>query len=300
MPSRVTSPCPFPHPHRLHLAAALALALLCAAPALAADEPAQPAVQQADDENRTVSPAPVRHLLVKALGDGLTPEDAEKGPLQNARDMAVKHLAALGGAAALDPSPQGRRVVSAHRFPVLGFAQARAVVLVEYRLRGIAEPPAAELNLPALTLSMDAATLVVDVSRPCEVIVVLSAKVAEPEILPGGGGAAYRLTPGKPLRQSLPRPQAKGETLLHIQACTGGLNPPVNPSTSEAALAKAREGRPHPAVIQGVVSECVEARAHGVAGVLRSMRQKGSESPVNMSGAAGREGGLPAATKDAP
>lgn len=297
MPSRVTSPCRSLYPHRLHLAAALALALLCAAPALAADEPAQPAAPQADaDEARAVNPAPVRHLLVKALGDGLTSEEAEKDALRNARDFAVKRLAALGGAAALDPSPQGRRVVSAHRFPVLGFAQARAVALVEFRLRGMDEPPAPELNLPTLTLAMDAATLVVDASRPCEVIVVLAARDAEPEILPGGGGAAYRLAPGKPLRQSLPR----AETRLHILACTGGLNPPVNPHTVEAALAKAREGRPHPAVLQGVVSECVEAQAHGVAGVLRSMRQKGAEAPVNMSGAAGREGGLPVVIKDVP
>lgn len=294
MPSRVTSPCRFPH-RSLPSAAALALALLlaCAVPARAEDAQALP---PGADDARAAAPGPVRHLLVKALGDGLTPEDAEKDALQNARDIAAKHLAAVGGAAALDPSPQGRRVVSVHRFPVLGFAQARAVALVEYRLRGLDEPPAAELNLPSLSLSMDAATLVVDVSRACEAIVVLSSKDAEPEVLPGGGGAAYRLAPGKPLRQALPR----AETLLHILACTGGLNPPVNPPSSEAALAKAREGRPHPAVLQGVVSECVEAQAHGAAGILRSMRQKGSEAPVNMSGAAGREGGLPVGAKGAP
>jgi hypothetical protein len=52
--------------------------------------------------------------------------------------------------------------------------------------------------------------------------------------------------------------------------------------------------------MQGIVSDCVELRLGQVAGSVRSMRQKGAESPINMTGAAGREGGLPVPANPAP
>jgi hypothetical protein len=285
MLQRVIRPC------RVHLANRLALSavlcLLMAGPALAAETKATPTAAESD--SRAIAPAPLRHLLVKAQGSGVTSEDAEKDLLQKAHEIAIKRLEALGGAAALDPAPEARRVVNLHRFPVLGFAQARAVGLVEFRLRGMDEPPPAAAELPSLSLDVDAGTLVMEAAVACDAIVVIETKDAEAEILPGGGGAAYHLTPATPLRQALPRVDAH----LRVLACTGGLNPPVDAPTADGALAKAREGRPRLNQMQGVVSACVEYRAHGVAGVLRSYRQKGSESPVNMSGAAGRESGLP-------
>lgn len=281
MPLRVTSPRRLPQ-HTLLAAAVLALGLACAEPAAAAEAHQLPA------------PPPERHLIVKALGDGPTPEAAEQSALRNTADMAAGQLAALGGAAALDTGADSRRVIKSESFPTPGFAQARAAVLAEYRLLPIDEQRAAELNLPVIALAMDAATLVLEANRTCELLIVIEGRDAPPEILPAAG--AYAMEPGKPLRQSLPSPDRR----LRILACTGGLAPARDQSTGGEILTKAREGRPNPALIQGVASECVEVQAHGVAGVLRSMRQKGSESPVNMSGAAGREGGLPVPAQAAP
>jgi len=83
---------------------------------------------------------------------------------------------------------------------------------------------------------------------------------------------------------------------LRVLACTGGLLAPATAPTLDEALAKARAGKPRLGILQGVVSECVEVKAAlpGQPDLLkRSLRQKGSQAPVNMTGAAGREAGLP-------
>ena len=91
----------------------------------------------ADDDDRGLSSSPARHVLVKAVGQGVDPGEAEQDALRNARLMAAKHYAALGGAQALDPSPQGLRIIASHSSPPIGFASVRAVVLVELRLRAL-------------------------------------------------------------------------------------------------------------------------------------------------------------------
>lgn len=288
------SPCPLLRtrkrlPLRLVAAASSVAALLCLAPAALADDDGRGLGQAGPG-------APLRHVLVKAVGQGVTAEEADQDALRNARLVAAKHYAALGGAAALDASPQGVRVIALHHSPPMALASLRAVALVEARLRPMPEPPPAALGLPVLTVNVEAAQIQVEASRPCEILVALDpADGGEPELLPGGGGAAYRLAPGKPMRQSLP---LSGAASLRVLACTGGINVPAAASTLEESLAKARSGKPRPTIMQGVVSECVEVQAArpAPAGVIkRSMRQKGSELPVNITGAAGREGGLPVA-----
>lgn len=277
------------------------LALFALAALLLSTGPAQ-----ADDENRALASGPERHILVKAAGHGVDAAEAEQDALRNARLMAARHFNSLGGAAALDPSPQGVRVVASHSTPPMGLATVRAVVLVELRLRALPEPPPAALALPVLRISVDATPLVtVEANRPCEAMVAVdSGSAKEPEILPGGSGAAYRLAPGKSMKQ--PLPQGSAPASLRVLACTGGLYSPAVAPTLDEAFAKARAGRPRPAIMQGIVSECVEIKtALPARGDLpkRSMRQKGSQSPVNMTGAAGREAGLPLAVdpgKDQP
>jgi hypothetical protein len=251
---------------------------------------------QADDD-RGLAASPARHVIVKAVGQGVGAAEAEQDALHNARLIAAKHYAALGGAQALDLSPQGLRIIATHSSLPMGLATVRAVVLVEMRLKALPGPPPAALALPVLRVSVDNASQVaVEANRPCEVMVAVDAGPdSEPEILPGGGGAAYRLAPDKPMRQPLPKTSAPAS--LRVLACTGGLSAPAVAPTLDEAFAKARAGRSRPATMQGVVSECVEIKsalpAQEGTQLKRSMRQKASQSPVNMTGAAGRESGLP-------
>jgi len=286
----------------LALLALLALPL----PGLAAEESGEPASLETEAAalerapERALAPAPARHLLVKALGQGATPQEAERQALENARALAAKHLAGLGGAKALLPGDEGQRIVTMRHFPAIGFGAPRAVVLVELRLRGHVQPQAkaTQKDQPLLLLSADAAAgaLTLEADRPCEAVAAYALTPgAEPEMLPGGV-QTFRLTPGKPLRHPLPA----GLKSLDVLACTGGLLVPANPASLDEAFTKARPGRPRPSQLEGVVSDCVELRLGLTPGSARSMRLKGSESPVNMTGAAGRESGLPAPPKDAP
>jgi hypothetical protein len=277
-------------------------------PGLAADEPvlttafgpetASPPPQR--EPTRATAPAPARHLLVKALAQGSTPREAERQAVENARALAAKHLARLGGVQALFPGDEGQRIVTMRHFPALGFGEPRAVVLVELRLRGHvqAQPTAPPQDQPLLLLTATAVpgTLTLEADRPCEAVAAyLPAPGAEPELLPGGA-QTFRLTPGRPLTHPLPA----GLKSLDVLACTGGLLVPADPSSLDEAFTKARPGKPRPSQVEGLVSDCVELRLSLPPGGTRSMRLKGSESPVNMTGAAGRESGLPAPPKDAP
>lgn len=276
------------------LGAALALALLWAAPA-----PAQHSFQLEDDpgDSRAAQTQPARTVLVKALGQGATPQEAEAAALKQARKLAAEHLDRLGGALALVPGVEGQRIVNVHHFPVMGMAQPRTSVLVELRLRGQAEPLPADMNLPVLAAAVAGGVLRLEATRPCEAVAALDmGKDKDPVLLPGAV-QPYRLTPGKAVEQPLPHTQ--GQT-LRVLACTGGLIIPANPSSVDEAFTRARTARPHPSLMQGIVSDCVELRLGQVAGSVRSMRQKGSESPINMTGAAGREGGLPVLDSPAP
>jgi hypothetical protein len=177
----------------------------------------------------------------------------------------------------------------------MSLASTRAVALVEIRLKSLPEPPPAALGLPVLQVLADGAQVQVQANRACEVMIALdSGADAEHEILPGGGGAAYRLAPGKPLQ--LPLPKTSASASLRVLACTGGLAAPAVAPTLGEALEKARAGKPRPTTMRGVVSECVEIKSPlqspATKGV-RSMRQKGSLAPVDMTGAAGREAGMP-------
>jgi hypothetical protein len=188
------------------------------------------------------------------------------------------------------------RVIANHSTPPMGLSTVRAVALVELRLRALPEPPPAALDLPVLRVGADATPqITVEASRACEVMVAVDSAINEEDgILPGGGGAAYRLAPDKPMQLALPK--ITPPATLRVLACTGGLYAPAFAATLDEAFAKARAGKPRPTILQGVVSECVEVRP-ALPGPpdmpKRSMRQKGSQAPVNMSGAAGREAGLP-------
>jgi len=291
-------PRSFPPLALLGLLTLLALPL----PGLAADGSGEPAPSETEAAalERALAPAPTRHLLVKALGQGATPQEAERQALENARALAVKHLARLGGAQALLPGDEGQRIVTMRHFPAMGFGAPRVVVLVELRLRGHVQPQAAATTrdqpLLLLTASAAAGVLTLEADRLCEAVAAYSpAPGADPEMLPGGV-QVFRLTPGKPLSHPLPA-RLKG---LDVLACTGGLLVPANPASLDEAFTKARPGRPRPSQMEGVVSDCIELRLSTTPGSARSMRLKGSESPVNMTGAAGRESGLPAPPKDAP
>jgi len=263
----------------------LILLALLALPVCAASALADPGE---GDAERAAAPAPARYVLVKAMGQGTTQPQAEDDALKNARALAAKFLEPLGGEKALFPAPEGQRVATLHHFPQMGFSPARSVVLLELRLRGQTEPLPADSPLLELRAAVNTGVLELSASRPCEAVAALALDKNEPELLPGGS-QPLRLTPGKPAQQPLPSLAGRS---LNVLACTGGLSVPANPETLSVAFTKARTGKPHPSVVQGVVSDCVELRL-GQPGGARSMRQKGSEAPVNMTGAAGRESGLP-------
>lgn len=234
-----------------------------------------------------------RHLLVKALGQGATKQEAEQQALRSARALATKHLAALGGAEALATGDESQRIVTMRHFPTLGFGAPRAVALVELRLHGQLAQQEPDPALLVLRASAEAGVLLLEANRPCEAVAAyLPAPDAEPEFLPGGV-QLLRLSPGKPVRQTLPA----GLKSLDVLACTGGLLLPADPASLEEAFTKARPGRPRPFRVEGVVSDCVELRLPVSPGGQRSMRLKSPDSPVNMTGAAGRESGLPVPPK---
>lgn len=267
----------------LRILAALPLfcVLAVARPALADD--AQP------EPDRALAPAAVRHLLVKAIGQGSGPQEAADNAVKAARELAAARLKPLGGAQALAPGDDAQRVVTLKHFPQLGFSAARAVALVEFRLRERPEPLPAGSGLLVLRAEQTPAGLELSADAPAEAVVAADpGGGAEPELLPGGV-QIMRLTPGKTLVLKSGRTYRS----LTALACTGGLTPPADPATLSEALAKSRAGRPHPATINGVVSNCVELQPAPAHNGQRSMRQKGSEAPVNMTGAAGRDAGLP-------
>lgn len=269
-----------------------------ATPGLAASDLVEPAAfsSEAAAPDRAIAPAPARHILVKALGQGATPQDAEKQAIENARAMAAKHLSSFGGAQALAPGDEGQRIVTMRHFPAMGFGAPRAVVLVELRLRGQVQPQEKDQTLLRLRANVAANVLTLEANRACEAVAAYTpAQGAEPEMLPGGA-QTFHLSPGKPQKHPLPA----GLKNLDVLACTGGLLVPANPSTLNEAFTKARPGRPRPSQLEGVVSDCVELRLGPPPGGARSMRLKSSDSPVNMTGAAGRESGLPVVPKDAP
>lgn len=234
-----------------------------------------------------------RHVLVKALGQGATKQEAEQQALRNARTLAAQHLAALGGAEALATGDESQRIVTMRHFPTLGFGAPRAVALVELRLRGQLAQQEPDSALLVLRASAEAGVLSLEANRPCEAVAAyLPAPEAEPEFLPGGV-QLLRLSPGKPVRQPLPA----GLKSLDVLACTGGLLLPADPTSLEEAFTKARPGRPRPFRVEGVVSDCVELRLPVSPSGQRSMRLKSPDSPVNMTGAAGRESGLPVSPK---
>ena len=248
--------------------------------------------------------SPPRYVVVKAVGQGVGPKEAEQKALLAARLLAAKRYAALGGAKVLDLSPQGMRIIASHSTLPMGLASVRAVVLVELRLRPLPEPPPVALGLPVLRVNVDATPHVtVEANRPCEVLIAIdSGAEAEPEFLPGGSGAVYRLAPDKPMQLALPpvsNAQANTPARLRVLACTGGLAAPTVDASLDETFAKARAGRSRLSTLEGVVSECVEARAAMPQTAnkpdlpKRSLRQKSPQAPVNMTGAAGREAGLP-------
>lgn len=272
-----------------------ALALLSPVPPCLAQEASAPAPAE-QEADRSLVPAPVRHLLVKAMGQGADPHAAEAQAVQSARAMAAKRLQALGGEAALAPGENGQRMVSLRHFPAMGFSPARAVLLLELRLRGQAEPPHAEAELLHLRATPQDGGLSLLADRSCEAAVLyLPSGADEPEFLPGGT-RVLRLTPGRAATVALPA----GARTLSVLGCTGGLSLPADPATPAEALTKARAGRPRPALLEGVVSDCVELLPAPVAGPQRSMRLKGPDTPVNMTGAAGREAPLPPPADTAP
>ncbi|MDP2847608.1 MAG: hypothetical protein Q8O35_05375 [Humidesulfovibrio sp.] len=291
--------------HRAAVFAPLALFLfvalfLCVLPsqALASQAVAESAASSTESAapERGLSPAPVRYLLVKALGQGATTHEAEDQAVHNARSLAAKHLASLGGAHDLAPAPEGQRVVNLKHFPGMGFGAARAVVLMELRLRGHADSLPADAKLLTLRASAFDGVLTLEANRPCEAVAAYAPTTgADPEFLPAGV-QVFRLTPGKSVKQTLPA----GVSSLSVLACTGGLTIPANPASLDEAFTKARAGRPRPSQLEGVVSDCVEQRISPAIGGARAMRLKSSEPPVNMTGAAGREGGLPVPPKPAP
>lgn len=233
-----------------------------------------PAKAQQAAEARPLPPAvsaavstTVRHALVKAVGQGRTSEEAERAALKNARALAAARYAHLGGAAALSPDPEHAHILAAHHSPPMGFAEIRATVLVEFRLRPMMDhldtgAGQSRSALPSLAVRLLQhqhgfhcwRTLDHDDAR-------LQPDGQAPELLPGGGGGSWRLVPGRALRQPLPRQQrevARPGSRLHVLACTGGLNAPPSAATATEALLRARAGRPRPAMTQGVISDCVQ------------------------------------------
>ncbi|MBI5518471.1 MAG: hypothetical protein HY916_00255 [Desulfovibrio sp.] len=272
---------------RKPLAAALVLfaLVLHAGPSLA-DDAAEPAAEPAQE--RAMAQPPLRHLLVKAIGEGANAQEAEGQLRRNARELAVQHLQAIGGERALAQGPEAVRLASIKHFPQLGFGPARVVGLVEFRLRGLPSPAPKDSPLLDLRATVSGRNLTIEADRACEAVVAYApSKAGETEYLPGGT-RSFRLRPGRVLQTSTP----PGGVALGVLACTGGLSMPVNPLTFDDAQTRAREGRPRPSQVEGVVSDCVLLDLDGT-GRERALRLKGAQAPVNMSGAAGRESGLP-------
>lgn len=272
---------------RTAFAAALALLahLFHASPCLA-DDVQEPAAAPAQD--RAMAQAPLRHLLVKASGQGTNAQEAEEQLRRNARELAARHLQSLGGERALAQGQEAVRLVNVKHFPQLGFGPARAVGLVEFRLRGLPSPPPRDFPLLTLRVASSGQFLVLNADRACEAVVAYAPpKGRDPEYLPGGT-RSFRLSPGRALHT----PGPHNGVPLGALACTGGLSMPLNPASFEDAMLQAREGRPHPSQLEGVVSDCVQIDLNG-GGPERALRVKGAQNPVNMSGAAGRESGLP-------
>lgn len=275
----------------LHLCVLPTQALASQAVAESAANGSEPAAPE-----RGLSPAPVRYLLVKALGQGATTHEAEDQAVHNARVLAAKHLASLGGAQDLAPAPEGQRVVNLKHFPGMGFGAARAVVLLELRLRGHAESLPADAKLLTLRANASDGVLTLEANRPCEAVAAYTpTKGADPEFLPAGV-QVFRLSPGKAVKQTLPA----GVSSLTVLACTGGLTIPANPASLDEAFTKARAGRPRPSQMEGVVSDCVELRTSQALGGARAMRLKSSEAPANMSETASRDGAVHVPAKPAP
>lgn len=259
-----------------------------------ANTPAGEVGERAVDKIAPSGPSFIRHALVKAAGRGQTAEEAEHSALKAARALAATRYADLGGPAALADASHDR-ILAQHHSPPLGFSDIGSTALVEIRLRPFAEPlrrtTSKNQTLFTLDVRMDQGTVMVTGSLPAEVLLAFEqpdGRVAG--VLPGGG-ASWRLIPGKPLRQPMVPVEPGGK--LHVLACTGGIGPAAAATNISELLAKARAGKPRPAQVQGVVSECVEAVLRIGSGSARGMRQKGTEAPVNMTGAAGRESGFP-------
>lgn len=248
----------------VRFAAAMLLLLLACAPVYAQGRAQVGHTQMAGEDSRglvAAASASMRHAIVKAVGKGRTANEAERAALKSARALAAARYARLGGAAALDPDPGHERVLAMHHSPPLGFAEIRATVLVEIPLRRMAEPlpsgPATEAPLPALTARLESGSVVVEGTPAMEVALVVEHPGGQaPDQLPGGGGGAWRLVPGRPLRQ--PLPEFRNGSRLHVLACTGGLSTPASAESAEEALLRARAGKPRPAAVEGVISECVQ------------------------------------------
>lgn len=245
--------------------AGLALAGLLLAPQAArADQPEgiSQAVPQtlAEDggASRAASVQPARTVIVKAMGQGTTPQEAEAAALKHARTVAAKHLARLGGALALLPGAEGQRIINVHHFPVMGMAQPRTSVLVELRLRGQAEPLPANAGLPVVSASVADGVLKLSSTKACEAVAALDRGKGEELVLLPGAVHPFRLVPGKTTEQVLPA--AGPDQTLRVLACTGGLIIPANPGGVDEAFTRARVTRPHPSLMEGVVSDCVELR----------------------------------------
>ncbi|OIO02844.1 MAG: hypothetical protein AUJ49_05565 [Desulfovibrionaceae bacterium CG1_02_65_16] len=215
---------------------------------------------------REAAPQPARTVLVKAMGQGGTPQEAEAAAIKHARRLAARHLERLGGALALFPAGEGQRLVSVRHYPVMGMAQPRTLVLLELRLRGQAEPLPPATGLPDLTASVEpvasgragdhGGVLRLSASKACEAVAALdNGPGRDPDLLPGGV-SVFRLTPGKTVEHPLP---ARARA-LRVLACTGGLSIPADPATVDETFNRARMGRAHPSLIQGVTSDCVELR----------------------------------------
>ncbi len=248
------------------------------------------------DPDRATAVIRTRFVLVKALGQGSTPQEAEEHAFKEALRQAALHLEALGGAQAMPPGPEGQRVISLQHFKKPGSSQERTVLLLELRLRGQAEPLPEGLRLPVVRASIGGGLLTLSASQTCEAVAALSStREAEPQLFPGGG-QVFHLTPGKPVLQ--PLPHAEGQ-FLNVLACTGGLNVPLVPGTVDEVFTKSRSGSPRP-VAGGVLSDCIELQLGRVKGEARAMRQKAPEAPVNMTGAAGRDASRPELPSSAP
>lgn len=216
------------------------------------------ALAEGGEASRAATVLPARTVIVKAMGQGATPQEAEAAALKHARTVAAKHLARLGGELALLPGAEGQRIINVHHFPVMGMAQPRTSVLVELRLRGQTEPLPASAGLPVVSANVADGVLKLSSTKACEAVAALDRGKGEDPVLLPGAVQPFRLVPGKTAEQILPA--AGPDQTLRVLACTGGLIIPANPGSVEEAFTRARVTRPHPSLMQGVVSDCVELR----------------------------------------